>query len=184
VGKKANPKMQSGSGDSSSHSSDRTANSSNLPNTATSSTTTPQVKIDHAESKEPMPTPKVAEKLTMKEALEVSRKASRTDARKERHKALGLDTADYKKNVISKNEIAKHRSADDCWLVLGHRVIDVTEFIDLHPGGRKCLFKRAGECFDCTADFEFHSPLGRKMWFQYQIGVVEGVEERGKCAIM
>ena len=77
-------------------------------------------------------------------------------------------------------------STEDCWIVLGNRVIDVTEFLDYHPGGRKCLVKRAGEAADTVVDFEFHSPIGRKMWFKYQIGMLDGVEDTGPatCSIM
>lgn len=41
--------------------------------------------------------------------------------------------------------VAKHTSADDCWVVLYGNVYDVTEFLPNHPGGTKIILKLAGK---------------------------------------
>lgn len=46
--------------------------------------------------------------------------------------------------MLSGSAIAKHKSADSCWLVIHGKVYDVTSFLDKHPGGRAILLKQAG----------------------------------------
>ena len=33
-----------------------------------------------------------------------------------------------------KEEVAKHSTKEDCWLIINEEVYDVTEFMDIHPG--------------------------------------------------
>ncbi|KAJ4390013.1 hypothetical protein N0V93_007486 [Gnomoniopsis smithogilvyi] len=54
--------------------------------------------------------------------------------------------------MLSGSEIAQHRSADSCWLVIHGKVYDVTTFLDKHPGGRAILLKQAGA--DATKEFD------------------------------
>ncbi len=49
-------------------------------------------------------------------------------------------------------EVANHASVNDCWLVIGGNVYDVTNFKDSHPGGKHIMEKHAGK--DCTSEFE------------------------------
>ena len=37
--------------------------------------------------------------------------------------------------LLSTEEIAKHNSIDDCWIVVDGQVWDLTEFAPEHPGG-------------------------------------------------
>ncbi|GAB4219411.1 MAG: hypothetical protein Fur009_5480 [Candidatus Microgenomates bacterium] len=38
--------------------------------------------------------------------------------------------------TFSMNEVKKHNSLSDCWLIINSKVYDVTNFIDNHPGGK------------------------------------------------
>jgi len=53
-------------------------------------------------------------------------------------------------------DVAKHASADDCWVVLGEpgekKVYDVSKFLDDHPGGPEIVLDKAGE--DSHTEFE------------------------------
>ncbi len=40
---------------------------------------------------------------------------------------------------ISLEEVAMHNQATDCWLVIDQDVLDVTAFVDKHPGGEAIL---------------------------------------------
>ena len=32
-------------------------------------------------------------------------------------------------------EVAKHNTREDCWVIVGTDVLDVTKYLDEHPGG-------------------------------------------------
>jgi cytochrome b involved in lipid metabolism len=54
-------------------------------------------------------------------------------------------------------EVARHSSPDDVWIIVDQKVYDVTTFLEKHPGGRKVLLKYAGK--DASAEFAaFHKP--------------------------
>jgi L-lactate dehydrogenase (cytochrome) len=38
-------------------------------------------------------------------------------------------------NLISVEEISKHKTPEDCWIVVDGKVWDMTEFAPEHPGG-------------------------------------------------
>ncbi len=58
--------------------------------------------------------------------------------------------------TFSADEVSKHNSANDCWLVIHNKVYDVTKFISSHPGGKKVIINLAGK--DATNEFEkFHN---------------------------
>ena len=59
--------------------------------------------------------------------------------------------------VLSAEEVARHNTAQDCWVILGGKVYDVTDFLDDHPGGKKAILVYAGR--DATEEFEMlHAP--------------------------
>jgi len=41
-------------------------------------------------------------------------------------------------------EVARHRSASDCWTIFQGKVYDLTPYVDFHPGGKRQLMKAAG----------------------------------------
>jgi isopentenyl diphosphate isomerase/L-lactate dehydrogenase-like FMN-dependent dehydrogenase len=54
--------------------------------------------------------------------------------------------------------VAKHRSAESCWVILYGDVYDVTEFLPSHPGGTKIILKLAGQ--DATEEYDPVHPSG------------------------
>ena len=59
--------------------------------------------------------------------------------------------------TISAAEVAKHKTGDDCWVVIKGKVYDVTNFLADHPGGKKAIVMYAGK--DATEEFEMlHRP--------------------------
>src|SRR3954468_23235639 len=56
------------------------------------------------------------------------------------------------------SSVAKHTSADDCWVILYNTVYDVTEFLPSHPGGTKIILKLAGQ--DATSEYDPVHPPG------------------------
>lgn len=50
-----------------------------------------------------------------------------------------------KDTVYTMEEIAKHASADDLWMVIEDKVYDMTSFLDDHPGGRRLPLRSGGK---------------------------------------
>jgi len=48
-------------------------------------------------------------------------------------------------------EIAKHNTEKDCWVIVNGQVLDVTDFLKDHPGGKKAIMIYAGR--DATEEF-------------------------------
>jgi len=57
----------------------------------------------------------------------------------------------------SLDEVAKHNTEKDCWVVVNGQVLDVTNFLKDHPGGKKAILIYAGK--DATEEFNMmHKP--------------------------
>lgn len=61
------------------------------------------------------------------------------------------DTKNLSKNTSVKNtggltleEVAKHSTKEDCYLVINNKVYSVSSFIDSHPGGAKKIISNCG----------------------------------------
>jgi cytochrome b involved in lipid metabolism len=53
---------------------------------------------------------------------------------------------------LSEAEVAKHDKKDDCWVIIDGEVLDVTKFLEDHPGGAKAIMIYAGK--DATEEFD------------------------------
>ncbi|KAK4570448.1 Cytochrome b2, mitochondrial precursor [Recurvomyces mirabilis] len=58
---------------------------------------------------------------------------------------------------LTGEEVAKHNTREDCWVIINGRAYDVTEFMPEHPGGPKIILKYAGK--DGTEEYApIHPP--------------------------
>ena len=48
-------------------------------------------------------------------------------------------------------DVAKHTTGEDCWVVVNGRVLDVSKFLSEHPGGKEAILLYAGK--DATEEF-------------------------------
>jgi alkylation response protein AidB-like acyl-CoA dehydrogenase/predicted heme/steroid binding protein len=73
---------------------------------------------------------------------------------------------------LALEEVAKHNSEGDCWLVIDGVVYDVTKFMKAHPGGKGVLLAFAGR--DVTGEFyDFHArDVLEKYGPKLKIGVI------------
>ncbi|KAL2856440.1 acyl-CoA dehydrogenase/oxidase [Aspergillus pseudoustus] len=53
--------------------------------------------------------------------------------------------------TFTRDEVAQHKTEDSLWCIIDHRVYDLTDFADAHPGGSVVLTQIAGK--DATTDF-------------------------------
>ena len=54
-------------------------------------------------------------------------------------------------------EVAKHNTINDCWVVVNNNVLNVTDFLKKHPGGMDAILSWAGK--DASERYNiFHKP--------------------------
>ncbi|KAF5739462.1 Cytochrome B5 n3 ATCB5-D CB5-D [Tripterygium wilfordii] len=76
--------------------------------------------------------------------------------------------------VFTLSQVAQHKSKKDCWLIIHGRVLNVTKFLEEHPGGEEVLLESAGK--DATKEFKDigHSKAAENLLIKYQVGVLQG----------
>merc|ERR1712051_566002 len=57
---------------------------------------------------------------------------------------------------LTLEEVAKHNSKADCWVVVNGQVLNVTNFLSEHPGGELAILTFAGK--DATEEFNMIHP--------------------------
>ncbi len=77
----------------------------------------------------------------------------------------------YKKYpVYGWDEIIKHNSHNDCWIVVKNNIYDITNYVNLHPGGILCIAKYAGKRADDVFKYNHHHGRYLRMISKYKIG--------------
>jgi nitrate reductase (NAD(P)H) len=81
-----------------------------------------------------------------------------------------IDTKEStEKKLLSLEEVKKHNTEHDVWIIIKNKVYDCTDYLELHPGGLDSITINAGE--DATEDFvAIHSLKATKMLQRYYIG--------------
>lgn len=71
-------------------------------------------------------------------------------------------------------EVADHNTESDCWVIIDRVVLDISDFIRKHPGGKGVLLRKGRPGTDVTAAFDQigHSRIAREMLKTYQVGVL------------
>ncbi|KAI8137115.1 cytochrome b5-like heme/steroid binding domain-containing protein [Fennellomyces sp. T-0311] len=75
--------------------------------------------------------------------------------------------------LFSYEEIAKHNTRNDLYMVISGKVYDITAFVDEHPGGEEVLIDEGAK--DATGPFDDvgHSEDARELLEKYYIGDVD-----------
>lgn len=76
-------------------------------------------------------------------------------------------------NELTLEEIAKHNTDTDAWIIYKGKVYDVTDYVKKHPGGEPIIRKYYGK--DCTLAYDkFHSYVNiDKIIGDKKVGVVK-----------
>tara|TARA_B110000967_G_C18388041_1_gene318587 strand:+ start:98 stop:352 length:255 start_codon:yes stop_codon:yes gene_type:complete len=77
---------------------------------------------------------------------------------------------------ITMEEVEKHNTINDCWIVSHGKVYDVSAFISKHPGGKFVIKSNAGK--EVTKHFDYHSKRSQIIWEKYLIGEIT---KSGSC---
>merc|ERR1719150_3164271 len=59
-------------------------------------------------------------------------------------------------SAFSMEDVGKHTTKNDCWVILSGKVLNVTSFLSQHPGGELAILTFAGK--DATAEFDMIHP--------------------------
>ncbi|KAH8100083.1 acyl-CoA dehydrogenase NM domain-like protein [Cristinia sonorae] len=79
--------------------------------------------------------------------------------------------------TFTREEVEKHNTEDDLWVVIDAKVYDLTRFKNLHPGGISALLEEDIPGQDATEAFyglHRHEVLERPQYKRLQIGIIEG----------
>lgn len=84
--------------------------------------------------------------------------------------------------LYTTEEVSKHVSKNDVWIIINNGVYDLTSFLNTHPGGEEILLEHAGR--DGTESFEDigHSSNARQMMEPLKIGEILEEEKTKETA--
>ncbi|KAK1909975.1 hypothetical protein P3342_008147 [Pyrenophora teres f. teres] len=62
--------------------------------------------------------------------------------------------------TLTRESVASHNTPEDLWCIIDHKVYDLSDFVDAHPGGSVVLGQVAGQ--DATTAFT--TSTDKKSW--------------------
>jgi len=73
--------------------------------------------------------------------------------------------------TLTTDEVSKHNTKNDCYLVVNNKVYDVSSYISYHPGGSRVIVSRCGR--EVTGIFaKIHSNRAWDLLKKYKIGTI------------
>lgn len=77
------------------------------------------------------------------------------------------------KAPLTRQEVSRHSTEDDLWIIIDHKIYDISDFVDAHPGGSVVLTQVAGQ--DATqAFYNLHRHEVLQQYSSLCLGTVEG----------
>jgi len=79
----------------------------------------------------------------------------------------------YQANCLCPASVSKHNKQGDAWIIIGRKVYDITNFMNLHPGGEVLLLQFAGK--DATIAFKDvnHTDTALKYRKDLEVGTLQ-----------
>lgn len=93
------------------------------------------------------------------------------------------DDKDTTLKEYTSDDVSKHTSEDDCWMIIGNesnggcKVYDVSNYLDDHPGGAEVMLDVSGQNADEFFEDIGHSGDARKELEKHLIGTYKLSEE-------
>ena len=97
-----------------------------------------------------------------------------------------IDWMGSERRYYTPDEVARHNTPGDVWLVANGKVYDATSWVHDHPGGMQSILTRAGGVVDASRDLGFHSSKAQKRWESLYLGELEAPKksEGSGCTVM
>jgi len=86
-----------------------------------------------------------------------------------------VSTEPTQDRTFTVEEVAKHSTEKDCWLIIEGQVYDVTKFVPRHPGGSLIYVKAGGDSTQLF--YSYHPEHVHKLLSKFRVGAVQ---EAGK----
>ena len=76
-----------------------------------------------------------------------------------------------KTRIISRDEVLKHNTFNDLWVIAKGKVYDITDFIKTHPSHKDRVTRGMNKSgMDVTEHYKQHTKKQREIWKKYYIG--------------
>ena len=86
------------------------------------------------------------------------------------------EPARVKDRVISVQEVARHVSAEDCWMAISGSVYALSDYLPKHPAPARVMLdwcgKDATDAFNTKGRGRSHSPAAHALLPHYRIGIL------------
>lgn len=84
-----------------------------------------------------------------------------------------MPSAEQQSSIFTRTEVAKNNTEDSLWCIVDHKVYDLTDFLEAHPGGSVVLTQYAGTDAT-TAFYNLHRHEVLEKYASLCIGTIEG----------
>lgn len=127
----------------------------------------------------------------MDEAFRLAQRHVNDPQRRARLERLGVRLEDGPDaTVLSRQRVLEvNHGGEAFWIIVGHIVMDVTEFMALHPSGPETILEHLMTAspegaLDAQRHFNMHSERGQQLWVMYTIGVLPFEERPAQTCII
>jgi len=84
---------------------------------------------------------------------------------------LNKTTNNKKIKTFTVDEVSKHHTRNDCYLIINKKVYDVSSYINYHPGGTNSIISNCGK--EVTGIFaRIHSNSAWDLLKKYKVGII------------
>lgn len=91
-------------------------------------------------------------------------------------KPFPFAVCDSSERTYTRCQLRRHCTEESAWLLCGNNIYDATPFLEIHPGGKQSILRKAGGVCDCTMDMKMHSPAANRKMKSKKVGKLKRCE--------